>query len=34
MSTKGYIYLLKLGDTNNRIIYKVEKSINVYKKKK
>ena len=33
MSTKGYIYLLKLGDTNNRIIYKVEKSINVYKKK-
>ena len=33
MRTKGYIYLLKLGDTNNRIIYKVEKSINVYKKK-
>ena len=31
MTTKGYIYLLKLGDTNNSIIYKIEKSINIYK---
>ena len=34
MTTKGYIYLLKLGDTNNRIIYKVGKSINFYKRYK
>jgi hypothetical protein len=31
---KGYIYLLKMCDTNNRIIYKPGKSINFYKRYK
>jgi len=34
MTIKGYIYLLKVGDTKNRIIYKVGKSINFYKRYK
>jgi len=32
--TKGYIYLLKMCDTNNLIIYKVGKSINFYQRYK
>ena len=32
LSIKGYIYLLKISDTNNRIIYKPGKTINFYKR--
>ena len=31
---KGYIYLLKMCDTNHRIIYKPGKSVNFYKRYK